>query len=175
MDIDQNETLGKLFTQEKKVSNKERLAEIKLFKIRIIDFLAKYFDKIKPNNTTIAQCSSLLKHALASQDSSVKSLSQKIIFILNSFFLKNKDVILKEKFISENKQNYEALFELLFHILASKNQNKHNLISIINIIKIFSANMNITLNGIISLKSEKMLSNLFNHKDNSVFKIVLPN
>jgi len=60
MDLEnEDDTLGKLFMQEKKISGKQRVDEIKLFKTRLVDFLSKYFEQMKPNSDSIGHCTSL--------------------------------------------------------------------------------------------------------------------
>jgi len=60
MDLEnEGDTLGKLFMQEKKVSSKQRIDEIKLFKTRLVDFLSKYFEQMKPDSSSIEHCTSL--------------------------------------------------------------------------------------------------------------------
>ena len=55
----EGDTLGKMFMAEKKVSNKQRVDEIKLFKTRVVDFLSKYFENMKPDSNSLEHCTSI--------------------------------------------------------------------------------------------------------------------
>lgn len=175
MDIEnEGDTLGKLFMQEKRVNNKQRVDEIKLFKTRVVDFLAKYFEQMKADSNSIEHCRSIQKYAILSQDNSAKALAQKMLNIVSKFFITNKDTILKDSFVEKNKEQQEGFFELTFNVLGSKNQNKHVLHSILNLLKPFLNSDNTNIQNLINEKAQTLLTSLFGHKDNSVFKIVIP-
>lgn len=175
MDLEnEGDTLGKLFMNEKKVSSKQRIDEIKLFKTRLVDFLSKYFEQMKPDSNSIGHCTSLQKYAIQSNDTSAKALAQKMLSIVSKFFITNKETILKAKFVEKNQTQLESFFEMTFNVLGMKNQNKHTLHSILNLLKIFLNSENASLQNLINNKAQALLTSLFAHKDNSVFKIVMP-
>lgn len=176
MDLENsNKMLGSLFMQQKTMNNKQRIDEIRVFKTRLVDFLGKYYDKVSANSSSLPQTTTLLQYALSHSDTSSKALGQRIVSIIQKFFTTNKDSLLKKKFIKENREDFDALFGLIFATLGSKSANKHALHAIINIMRLFKDTNNSELQKLISEKAEVMLTNIFNHKDNSTFKIVLPN
>ena len=114
LEVTENETLGKMFALKKRSSSKQMLSEVKNFKGRVSDFLAKYFNRMQPNEMSLPQTLALLKYALQSPDQSAKGLSQKLINMVTKFYMLNKEIFLNKDYVSSNKAHYDALFEYLF-------------------------------------------------------------
>merc|ERR1712151_817616 len=83
-------------------------------------------------------------------------------------------MILNKKYVEKNQAQLEKFFEMTFNVLGMKNQNKHTLHSILNLLKIFLNSENTGLQNLINNKAQTLLTSLFAHKDNSVYKIVMP-
>ena len=113
----------------------------------------QYYEKTLPNICLFKQTIILLKYALLQPDQSSKALSQKILAIISKYFQNNKKHLLDDKFIADNKENFEDLMELVFQTMGHKSQIKHNQLIMINIVKIFGSSDNDEVKEVIKLKS----------------------